>query len=329
MKTCSSISGSSLFANTAAGHGPARIGLIPITCVAAVWTEAAASMSHLTWSPFAGHAIPSPKKTERSMSSSSWSWLSVNTPVWTHSGNTYGNFKMSKSRKRSPPKTPTVVELLRPFRPCAGVALWARQWSSPQEAWTHCKRGDWMLGLLARFAGAPESEERKKLVPCSCHCVALALPLANDPSVAQGLLVAWRWVQGQATLEELRSARIAAMAVAKQDLDANATRAATCVAFAAVAAVATAYEDMGMSAATGTIAAVTMATAFGTEPGPVLPVADVGKHTLSFLLPSIPTGSQADIARIRCQWQCAEIIRRYYPEPPPIDKDFPIGDIQR
>lgn len=58
---------------------------------------------------------------------------------------------------------------------CADALVWTRTQPDAATAWATCERGDWMLWLLGRLSGEPESDARKKLVYTAMQCARLAL----------------------------------------------------------------------------------------------------------------------------------------------------------
>jgi hypothetical protein len=112
--------------------------------------------------------------------------------------------------------TKRVMDYLRSLDACAGAVEWMGQQKTQAQAWADCQRGDWMLWLLGKHAGPPESEARKPLVLCACACSRLALKYVpkgeGRPRVA--IETAERWARGKATIKEVRSAAAASYAAA-------------------------------------------------------------------------------------------------------------------
>ena len=98
-------------------------------------------------------------------------------------------------------------EKLKRMGACESAVEWADQFDTLQEAWDSCERGDWMLWLLGKLSGPPQSKSRKKLVFTSCKCARLAWPYVqeeNRPVVKRCLETAESWAQDKgATLEEV------------------------------------------------------------------------------------------------------------------------------
>ena len=91
---------------------------------------------------------------------------------------------------------------------CSEAIVWAKRQESASAAWKNCRRADWMLWLLGRLSGPPESESRKRLVLCSCECARTALqyvPSGEDrPRIC--IETTERWTRGEATIEKVRAA---------------------------------------------------------------------------------------------------------------------------
>ena len=109
----------------------------------------------------------------------------------------------------------TVADRIRRIRrldPCPPAMAWAAGYTDPALAWAECQDGSWMLWLIGRCAGAPESPARRQLVACACDCAALAQSQARAARVSDCIDTARRWARGEATIEELRDAAGAARA---------------------------------------------------------------------------------------------------------------------
>ena len=105
------------------------------------------------------------------------------------------------------------------------------------EAWATCERGDWMLWYAAKV-----DIDRKLLVKAACACARLALPYlpSDELRPARAIETAERWIDGGATVEEVRNAAEAARATADAYADAAAASAYAADATAAAVAVAAA-----------------------------------------------------------------------------------------
>jgi hypothetical protein len=126
------------------------------------------------------------------------------------------------------------------LRPCdkAKAFLEKYQEGEEQKAWDECERGDHMLWLLGNLAGPPDSESRKRFVRAALACAKLA-PAIKNPDYEQirqtCLKTTQDYLDGTATLNDIRKA---AKAAAYVSYTANAAAYAAYAANTAVAAVA-------------------------------------------------------------------------------------------
>ena len=116
-------------------------------------------------------------------------------------------------------------------------------------AWKACPSGDWMLWFAGKMSGPPESEGRKKLVLAACGCARIALPYAKSPKALACIETAEAWANGNATIEDVRKARIAATGTCVASYAAYAALTAAYSASAAYAYAASAYASYAYSAA--------------------------------------------------------------------------------
>lgn len=112
----------------------------------------------------------------------------------------------------------TWIEPIKELEACEEALVWAESYDSLAEAWAKCERGDWMLWLLGRLAGAPESDSRKKLVLATCQCARLALPFVKKgesiPLKVIETTEAWARGEGGITLKDVKTAAAAAYSAA-------------------------------------------------------------------------------------------------------------------
>jgi len=140
-----------------------------------------------------------------------------------------------------------IIEKLIGMSACDEGVEYARSYRTMQEAWDRCERGDWMLWLLGRLAGPPESKSRKKLVLAACACARLSLdhiPAGEQrPLAAIDMAEAWARGQDGASLDDIRRTVAYAAATAAASAAASATAAASAAAsaYAAASAAASAY----------------------------------------------------------------------------------------
>lgn len=97
--------------------------------------------------------------------------------------------------------------LLHKIGACAEAVEWAKPYSLG-EAWTICKRADWMLWLAGKMSDESGWSTRKEVVLAACACARTSLRFIKKtetrPLVA--IETAERWARGEATFEEASSA---------------------------------------------------------------------------------------------------------------------------
>lgn len=88
----------------------------------------------------------------------------------------------------------TVAERLAAFKEpkaCEDAILWAQDYGDDfQRAWDECRRGDWLLWVVERFAGGKWSARRKKMIEVACECARLGRAWPGDirPEVSPELV---------------------------------------------------------------------------------------------------------------------------------------------
>ena len=131
-------------------------------------------------------------------------------------------------------RTKAFVKHLNKLNACSEAVDWCKQFKTSQEAWNKCERGDWMLWLIGRLSGKPESKSRKKLVLTACKCARLSLKYVPkcEKRPLQAIQTAEKWARGETgvSLQDVRTAADAAAYAA------YATHAAAYAAYAADAA---------------------------------------------------------------------------------------------
>ena len=110
------------------------------------------------------------------------------------------------------------TDKLKKMGACEVAVEFAAKYSSLQETWDACDRGDWMLWLIGKKAGKPDSKSRKKLVLTACKCARLSLKYVekNDkrPLITIQTVEKWAKGQGDISLADVRAAYAAADAAA-------------------------------------------------------------------------------------------------------------------
>jgi hypothetical protein len=144
------------------------------------------------------------------------------------------------------------IEKLQEINACSESIEWASQYSTAQEAYDACERGDWLLWLHARARSDPRILTRAK-----CEIARTVLHLVPDgedrPRIA--IETAERWARGEASEGEIRGAYSAAAASSDASDAAYAAAYASAVYFAAYAASAAASAADAASAASNADAA--------------------------------------------------------------------------
>ena len=163
----------------------------------------------------------------------------------------------------------TFTFLLKSLGACSEAVQW-RGKRDLKTTWAECERGDWMLWLCAYMADAPGWPTRPEITSAACDCAELSLEIfekeyPNDKRPRVAIETARKWVNGEATVEKVRSAAAAcANAVANTTPSTAAvnTTPSTAAVYAATAIVyATAGACATTSAASSSYADVYAATA--------------------------------------------------------------------
>jgi hypothetical protein len=133
------------------------------------------------------------------------------------------------------------IQQLKSVGACQEAVTWADQFSDMQAVWGNCERGDWLLWLLGRLSGEPESDKRKQVVFVAAQCAREVLPIfekryPDDKRVRECIEACEAYSRGEITMKELRAKRSAADAA--DDAYAYAASAAASAADAAYASAA-------------------------------------------------------------------------------------------
>ena len=183
------------------------------------------------------------------------------------------------------------ISYLKELNACSEAIEWSKQFKTSQEAWNNCERGDWMLWLLDKQAGKPESKNRKKLVLAACRCARLSLKHIpkNEKRPLKAIQAAEKWAKGVS-------------GVSLQDVKDAAAYAADAAAYAARVA---AYAA---DAAAGAAACAAYAAAYAADAAAyTVGVAGYTAHAAAFAV------GDAD-ARVKTLKKCAGVVYKYYPE---------------
>lgn len=180
---------------------------------------------------------------------------------------------------------------------CPEALDWLHEFNHPtlQEAWAACPRADWMFWLLRKAIQKGHSIDPRALVLCACdiaETVLIHIPAGEDrPRTA--IETIRRWLIGEATAEEVRSAHRAALDFARATPLASFRTASAAAANAAAHVVTIAVESAEAVAYVSAAVAVANAAAYATSAAVAVAYAD------------------ADAA-----FEAADIVRRYFPYPP-------------
>ena len=128
-----------------------------------------------------------------------------------------------------------VLTFARSKSACDEAMHWLKDQTDAEQAWQTCERPDWMI-----WYAAPRGADRKTLVRIACDCARTALRFvpAGEDRPRLCIETTERWIVGEATIEEVRTARNAAA----DAYAAYAAAAADAAAYAAAAAAAYAAE---------------------------------------------------------------------------------------
>ena len=131
----------------------------------------------------------------------------------------------------------STIKKLEKLNPCSAAVDFAKEYKTSQEAWDACECGDWMLWLLGKLSGPPESKSRKKLVWVACKCARLSLRYVQkgERRPLKAIQTAEKYAKGQdggITLDEVRAAATAADAAYAAVFAASAASAADAAAAA-------------------------------------------------------------------------------------------------
>lgn len=126
---------------------------------------------------------------------------------------------------------------LKSLNACAEAVKWASQFSTLEEAWQNCERGDWMLWLYARS----KNYEKRKDILARGYCAQLAVPYMKDSRSIDAVYAAINYGNGHINDAQLSAAAYAAVYAADSAYAAKAAYAAFTATNAAYAANAAVY----------------------------------------------------------------------------------------
>jgi hypothetical protein len=116
----------------------------------------------------------------------------------------------------------TLQTKLKELEACDEAIEWAKDYDTLQQAWDNCQRGDWMIWLINEMEWSNEKDLRLMAVAFARQ----VQHLMNDQRSINALDVAERYANGEANIEELTAAWVAAWAAGVAARAARVARAA-------------------------------------------------------------------------------------------------------
>ena len=112
----------------------------------------------------------------------------------------------------------TLKRLLLSLGACSEAVKWIEK-RDLKTAWAECERGDWMLWLCGRMQGKKGWPTHQQIVLAACDCAELSLPIfekkyPTDKRPRTALEIVRKWANGEASIDDVRSAAAAAHAAA-------------------------------------------------------------------------------------------------------------------
>jgi hypothetical protein len=104
----------------------------------------------------------------------------------------------------------TFTFLLKSLGACSEAIAW-RGKRDLKTTWAECERGDWMLWLAGKMADKKGWPTRQQIVVAACDCADLSLEILEkkypqDKRPRLAIEAARKWANGEASLDEVRSA---------------------------------------------------------------------------------------------------------------------------
>ena len=133
------------------------------------------------------------------------------------------------------------------YNPCSEAVAYRSVYTSFEDAWNNCHRGDWMLWIAQRVG-----VDIKVLTKAKALCALTVRHLMKDERSIKACEVALKFADGEATSEELSNAANAAVAAYAAAADAADDAAANAAIYAAIYAAYAAdatYADAANAAA--------------------------------------------------------------------------------
>ena len=196
---------------------------------------------------------------------------------------------------------------LKQLHACKEAYKWVGK-KTLKQAWATCERGDWMLWYAAKV-----DIDRKLLVKAACACARLALPYlpSDELRPARAIETAERWIDGGATVEEVRNAAEAARATADAYAAAAAAYTTTDAAAASAYDTAAAYAAEVARATADAYAAAADAAAAAAYT--TTDAAAASAYAADAYAAEVASATAAAYARNIISKKCSDIVRAIIP----------------
>lgn len=195
------------------------------------------------------------------------------------------------------------IEKLRKLKVCSGAIEFAAKFTNIQKMWDACERGDWMLEIIDKVCGEPESKSRKKLILVVCKCARLSLKYVpkNEKRPIRAIQAAEKWAKGNKDIF-LQDIKVAAdAAVDSSDLT-YVTYAKTNAAYAAAYAAVNAAHTVTKANSVNAASYVAYATA----------------HAVAYAATATADAATCVAVKRNVLKKCANIVHKYYSKAPRI-----------
>ncbi len=216
------------------------------------------------------------------------------------------------------------IDYLKKLDACPEAIPWVAQFDTLQQAWNVCERGDWMLWLVGKQSGEPESKSRKKLVLTACKCARLSLKYVSKdekrPLIATQTAEKWAKGDDSVSLLDVRNAADAAAAYAADSYAAAYAAYAADSYAAAYAAYAAAYAADAAADAANAAAYAADAAADAAAYAADAAAADAAANAANAADAAADAANAAAYAAAyaaaasKVLKQCANIVREMYPK---------------
>ena len=211
-----------------------------------------------------------------------------------------------------------VDKYLVPLGACSSGVAKSREYPDPQSAWDSWENGSELLWTLWKTC----EQDRTSLVLCACDIAERVLPIfearyPDDNRPREAILIARKFVDGDATLDEVRATADAASAVYAARASSDAARAAAYASEAAARAVYAARAAAYAADATADATAYAIHAAYAAY---AAHAADASAYAARAAYAAHAADASADAARAERKAQ-ADIVRKYFPTSPFLKKE--------